>query len=30
MKFVKPSKIRSFPKHQIFCRNNILLGLSLL
>jgi len=23
MKFVKPSKITSFPKHQICCRNNI-------
>ena len=25
MKFVKPSKIEKFPKHQICCRNNILL-----
>jgi len=25
MKFVKPSKIKKFPKHQICCRNNILL-----
>ena len=30
MMFVKPSKIKKFPKHQIFCRSNILYVLSLL